>query len=319
MPALHRAGAEHGGQPLRLPAGHVLVSREHPAHHGLAGTCAAGRASVRGRRRVAARRTGGAPCLGGLGSLVRRHRLRHHHQLRAACRPCACWPPSASIWSHSASRRRRYGRGRARKSCAPLSPGVVLLVAAEQWPARARWPQRLAAARPTIHVAGLDRLRARLEPADLVACTDELACLLMVDRVDRWLALDDFVRERFLVDAERTCVGVYSRRASRVQTGPPLLSVLHAASAGPRPRRRRVQGVPGRETPAAGCHVPSRPTSPSTREPAAHLAGASHRSQQEVGTGTQGTGNEEAGRSSRELRAETRTGRWRSPVSSPAM
>ena len=60
---------------------------------------------------------------------------------------------------------------------------------------------RLEAARPTINIDGIDEVRAGLQPADRIACTDELACLLLVGRIDRWLALDDFVRERFLVTA----------------------------------------------------------------------------------------------------------------------
>jgi hypothetical protein len=88
--------------------------------------------------------------------------------------------------------------------------GAALLVAAEQWAGTGSMVERLAAARPTIHVEGVDRIRAMLEPADLVACTDELACALMVERVDRWLALDDFVRERFLVRRGPDLVGVYA-------------------------------------------------------------------------------------------------------------
>jgi hypothetical protein len=72
--------------------------------------------------------------------------------------------------------------------------------------------QRLAAARPTIDVPGIEVLRDVLEPGDLLACTDELACLAMVGRVDAWLALDDFVRERFVVTKAGTAtpVGVYA-------------------------------------------------------------------------------------------------------------
>jgi hypothetical protein len=88
--------------------------------------------------------------------------------------------------------------------------GAALLVAAEQWAGTGSMVERLAAARPTIHVEGVDRIRAMLEPADLVACTDELACALMVERVDRWLALDNFVRERFLVRRGPDLVGVYA-------------------------------------------------------------------------------------------------------------
>ncbi len=55
------------------------------------------------------------------------------------------------------------------------------------------------AARPTIAIAGIEDIRDSLQPNDRVVCTDELGCLMLVGRIDRWLALDDFVRERFLV------------------------------------------------------------------------------------------------------------------------
>lgn len=70
---------------------------------------------------------------------------------------------------------------------------------------------RLEAARPTISIPGMDDVRTAIQPSDRIACTDELACLLLVGRVDRWLALDDFVRERFLVKlADGTLAGVYT-------------------------------------------------------------------------------------------------------------
>lgn len=91
---------------------------------------------------------------------------------------------------------------------------VVLVVAAlgaDQWRGSGPVSQRLEAARPTIVIDGIDEVRASLLPADRVACTDELACLLLVGRIDRWLALDDFVRERFLVTRpDGTVTGVYT-------------------------------------------------------------------------------------------------------------
>ncbi len=85
-----------------------------------------------------------------------------------------------------------------------------LLVVVDQWPRASRIPARLAEARPTIAIAGIDGIRQYLRPTDRVACTDELACLLLVGRVDAWLALDDFVRERFVVMRGATPVGVYA-------------------------------------------------------------------------------------------------------------
>ncbi len=69
---------------------------------------------------------------------------------------------------------------------------------------------QLAGARPTIDVPNPQQLREVVATAPIVACTDELACLLLVNRVDRWLALDDFLRERFVVSKRDGDVGVYA-------------------------------------------------------------------------------------------------------------
>ena len=70
---------------------------------------------------------------------------------------------------------------------------------------------RLEAARPTIDVPEIDEIRDSLQPIDRVVCTDELGCLMLVGRIDRWLALDDFVRERFLVRrGDAPVSGVYT-------------------------------------------------------------------------------------------------------------
>jgi len=88
---------------------------------------------------------------------------------------------------------------------------TVIGVGADQWRGTGAVSARLEAARPTISVAGIDEVRASLQPADRIACTDELGCLLLVGRIDRWLALDDFVRERFLVTRpDASLVGVYT-------------------------------------------------------------------------------------------------------------
>jgi hypothetical protein len=82
----------------------------------------------------------------------------------------------------------------------------AIIVTGEQWKSTA-----LEAARPTIHVEGIDEIRAGLQPGDRIACTDELGCLMLVGRIDRWLALDDYVRERFLVQrGDAPPAGVYS-------------------------------------------------------------------------------------------------------------
>ena len=69
----------------------------------------------------------------------------------------------------------------------------------------------LEAARPTIHADGINEIRNNLQPTDRVVCTDELGCLMLVGRIDRWLALDDYVRERFLVRrGDAPVTGVYT-------------------------------------------------------------------------------------------------------------
>jgi len=86
---------------------------------------------------------------------------------------------------------------------------VMLVVAFDQLGARPL--DRLEAARPTIRVDGIDDIRAGLQPGDRIACTDELGCLMLVGRIDRWLALDDYVRERFIVQrGDGALGGVYT-------------------------------------------------------------------------------------------------------------
>ncbi|HUQ87351.1 MAG TPA: glycosyltransferase family 39 protein [Vicinamibacterales bacterium] len=86
---------------------------------------------------------------------------------------------------------------------------IFLIIAFDQW---GRSPvARLEAARPTILAEGIGDIKAGLQPSDRVACTDELGCLMLVGRIDRWLALDDYVRERFLVRrGDGPASGVYT-------------------------------------------------------------------------------------------------------------
>jgi hypothetical protein len=88
--------------------------------------------------------------------------------------------------------------------------GAALLMVADQWRGTGSLPERLAAARPTIEIAGIEAISNSLQPTDRVACTDELACLVLVGRVDAWLALNDYVRERFVVARGSDRVGVYA-------------------------------------------------------------------------------------------------------------
>ena len=83
---------------------------------------------------------------------------------------------------------------------------LALIVGVDQWRGNS-----VEAARPTIRVEGIDDIRAGLQPNDRIACTDELGCMMTVGRVDRWLALDDYVRERFVVrKPDGTATGVYT-------------------------------------------------------------------------------------------------------------
>ena len=87
---------------------------------------------------------------------------------------------------------------------------VVAGIALDQWRGDGSLVDRLEAARPTIRVEGIDAIRESLAPNDRVVCTDELGCLMLVGRIDRWLALDDYVRERFLVQRSGVVTGVYT-------------------------------------------------------------------------------------------------------------
>ena len=88
---------------------------------------------------------------------------------------------------------------------------VIAAVVADQWRGTGSIADRLAAARPTIVAPGIDEIRDSLQPADRIACTDELGCLMLVGRIDAWLALDDYVRERFLVKmGDEQVAGVYT-------------------------------------------------------------------------------------------------------------
>ena len=103
------------------------------------------------------------------------------------------------------------GRSKARPYAFAALAFVIVAVALDQWRGEGSIVERLEAARPTIHVDGIDEIRQSLQPNDRVVCTDELGCLMLVGRIDRWLALDDYVRERFLVKRSGDRVtGVYT-------------------------------------------------------------------------------------------------------------
>jgi hypothetical protein len=113
----------------------------------------------------------------------------------------------SAILAHNIDATRAAGRMLSWAVCALAMAAVI----ADQWRGEGSFGARLEAVRPTIEVPGIDEIRDRLQPGDRVVCTDELACLMLVGRIDVWLALDDFVRERFVVrKADGQLVGVYT-------------------------------------------------------------------------------------------------------------
>jgi hypothetical protein len=115
----------------------------------------------------------------------------------------------AAILTHNIEARSVAGRTVWVTTCALVIAGVI----ADQWRGEGSIGDRLESTRPTINVDGIDEIRAGLGPGDRVACTDELGCLMLVGRIDAWLALDDFLRERFVVrNPDGQLVGVYTGR-----------------------------------------------------------------------------------------------------------
>ena len=103
------------------------------------------------------------------------------------------------------------GRATARPYMYAAMALIIGAIALDQWRGEGSLRARLEAARPTIRIPGIEDIRDSLQPNDRVVCTDELGCLMLVGRIDRWLALDDYVRERFLVRRSPEVVtGVYT-------------------------------------------------------------------------------------------------------------
>jgi hypothetical protein len=87
---------------------------------------------------------------------------------------------------------------------------VLVLLVGDQWRGESVTAS-LESARTTIHSEGIAEIRDTLTPSDRIVCTDELGCLMLVGRIDRWLALHDYVRERFLVTkGDGVATGVYT-------------------------------------------------------------------------------------------------------------
>ena len=138
------------------------------------------------------------------------------------------------------------GRGTWRRLAPAVAVAVVALVSFESWRGWAGDERRWVDARPTLDVAPL---ASDVLVTDLVACTDELACLLAVGRADAWLVLDEFFRERFIVMRAGRPTGTYTGAPASSE----LLPLLQRAE---REQRRLVvlevlKDVPGYGTTAA--------------------------------------------------------------------
>ena len=106
-------------------------------------------------------------------------------------------------------------RGVWRRLAPVVAIAVVLAVTVEAWLGPSGGERRSVAARPTLDVEAIGQ---DVLATDIVACTDELACLLATGRVDAWLVLDEFFRERFVVMRAGMPTGTYA--------GAPALSEL---------------------------------------------------------------------------------------------
>lgn len=94
----------------------------------------------------------------------------------------------------------------ARRLVAAAGIVVMALVTAESWRGGSAGPP-WEGARPTLVTAAAAPL---IEPTDLVVGPDELACLLVANRIDAWLVLDEFFRERFIVMRGGQPTGTYT-------------------------------------------------------------------------------------------------------------
>ena len=102
----------------------------------------------------------------------------------------------------------------ARRLVAAAGIVAVLIVTGESWRGGSAGPP-WEGARPTL---GTTTAAPLVEPTDLIAGPDELACLLVANRIDAWLVLDEFFRERFIVMRGGRPTGTY--------TGAPAASAL---------------------------------------------------------------------------------------------
>lgn len=127
-----------------------------------------------------------------------------------------------------------------RRAALALALTLLAAVSVESWFGPRGAEHRAAAARPTLHV---ESLASHVLPDDLVVSHDELACMLAAGRIDAWLALDGFFRERFIVRRGGAPTGTYTG----VPAADELLPLLQRAE---REQRRLVvvdvlKDVPG--------------------------------------------------------------------------
>jgi hypothetical protein len=100
---------------------------------------------------------------------------------------------------------------RVRIGARPVIAGGAVLVAAmiavEQWRGPLGGEARAGESRPTLDPAAIAH---EIQPDDLVTAHDELAGLLAAGRLDVWLVLDPFFRERFVVRRGGEPTGTYT-------------------------------------------------------------------------------------------------------------
>ena len=98
-------------------------------------------------------------------------------------------------------------RGGARTVVAVVTAVLSLAVAVEQWRGPLGGESRAEEMRPTLDPA---RLAADIQADDIVVAHDELAGLMAAGRLDAWLVLDPFFRERFVVMRGGQPTGTYT-------------------------------------------------------------------------------------------------------------
>jgi Dolichyl-phosphate-mannose-protein mannosyltransferase len=106
-------------------------------------------------------------------------------------------------------------RGAALLVAAVLAAAVV----AESWLGPVGDARRWVETRPTF---GPATLADEIQPDDLVVSTDELAGMMVAGRLDAWLVLDEFFRERFVVERGGIATGTYTGAPAASSLGPLL-------------------------------------------------------------------------------------------------